>query len=203
MNIEKLNKIGVVGTRVFLGLIFFTAGMSKLYANHKFPGLIGPVWLEESLAEHGLAMYARFIAWSQVVAGFLLLSQRFASLGATLTFPIILNIFMVTVSLEWKGTPYVNAVFLLMNAYLLLYDYHKFKHILSNKTTVVRSIPIQRNSKKADWVWAFCFALIIASVFISKIHLLTGWLLCGTALLTLVWNQLRKKSENNFLSEGT
>lgn len=203
MNIEKLNKTGVLGTRIFLGLIFFTAGMSKLYADHKFPGLIGPVWLEDRLAEHGLAMYARFIAWSQVVAGFLLLSQRFASLGAILTFPIILNIFMVTVSMGWKGTPYVNAVFLLMNTYLLLADYHKFKHILSNKSVQVRPIPIQRNSIQADWIWGICLMMILTSVFVSRANLIVGWVLCALALITIVWNQLRKKSENNLKQAET
>ncbi|MCB0786159.1 MAG: hypothetical protein KDC02_18365, partial [Flavobacteriales bacterium] len=50
---------------LFLGLVFLGGGMSKLFAAHAFPGLMGPVWLEEALEPHGLALYGHFIAWSQ------------------------------------------------------------------------------------------------------------------------------------------
>ena len=79
----------IILIRVFLGLIFFGAGMSKLYFEHKFPGIIGPVWLEDELTQYGLGMYARFIACAQVITGLLLFSQRFATLGALLLFPIL------------------------------------------------------------------------------------------------------------------
>jgi uncharacterized membrane protein YphA (DoxX/SURF4 family) len=119
MSINKpVFRLAITGTRLFLGLIFFTAGMAKLTQN--FPGLIGPVWLEERLEVYHLGLYARFIAWSQVLIGLLLFTQRFATLGAIMLFPMITNILMVTISLGWRGTPYVNAFLLLLNVILLI-----------------------------------------------------------------------------------
>lgn len=116
-----LYRLALTGSRLFLGLIFLTAGMGKL-THGGFPGLIGPVWLEERLATYGLGLFAQFVAWSQLLIGLLLLSKRFALIGAIMLVPMLANIFVITVSLQWRGTPYVNAVLLAMNA-LLLWGY--------------------------------------------------------------------------------
>jgi uncharacterized membrane protein YphA (DoxX/SURF4 family) len=119
----------VIGTRLFLGAIFFTSGMGKL-THGDFPGLIGPVWLAERLEQFGLAPWAQFVGWSQVVIGLLLLSQRFATLGAVMLVPMITNILVITISLGWRGTPYVNAVLLLMNLFLLAADWKKLRWLV-------------------------------------------------------------------------
>ena len=187
----------IVSIRIFLGLTLFTAGMAKLYFEHKFPGFIGPVWLEDELSQYGLGLYARFIAISQIVAGLLLFTQRFATLGAILTFPIILNIFVVTVSLEWQGTPYVNFVLLSMNALLLAYDYHKLKFILTDKVEILKSLPLERNSRKSDGIWLLATIGILGSVPLSNFNLTAAWVLCGIMVLLIIWNQLKKRNENN------
>ena len=148
----------VISTRIFLGLIFFTGGMSKLMP---FPGIIGPVWLIERLAEYGLELYGYFIAYSQVTIGLLLLSQRFATLGAVMLFPLVLNIFMVTVSMHWRGTPYVLAVFLLMNVFLLIADYHRLKYILFPRTEALRASPLRRPFLRLDGLTLFGIVLLI------------------------------------------
>lgn len=186
----------IVLIRIFLGLIFFGAGMSKLYFEHNFPGVIGPVWLEERLAEHGLGFYARFIAGSQVVAGLMLLTQRFATLGAILTFPILLNILMVTVSLQWQGTPYINAFLLMLNTWLLVYDYHKLKFILTDKPAELKSISLKRISLSADFIWLVAVTGILGSIPLSFVNLNMAWGLCVLMVLLIVWNQLRRKEEN-------
>lgn len=120
----RLQHLAVLGTRLFLGGIFFTSGMGKL-THGDFPGLIGPVWLEERLAQYGLAMWAQFVGWSQVTIGLLLLSQRFATLGALMLVPMLVNILLITISLQWRGTPYVNGFLLLLNLFLLFADRHR------------------------------------------------------------------------------
>ncbi|MFZ6664598.1 DoxX family membrane protein [Peijinzhouia sedimentorum] len=184
--IQKLYRFSIPATRVFLGLIFFTAGMAKLFADHKFPGLIGPVWLEERLAEHNLGLYARFIAWSQVIAGLTLLSQRFATLGAILTFPIILNIWVVTVSLEWQGTPYVNFVLILLNLHLLIADFPKLKFILSQNVEELKAIPLKRRSAKADGFWALGVGLIFLAVLLSNWSLTLGYMVVAGGFLMMI-----------------
>lgn len=181
--------------RIFLGLIFFGAGMSKLYFDHKFPGIIGPVWLEEELAKYDLGLYARFIAGAQIVTGLLLFSQRFATLGAILLFPIILNIFMVTVSLGWAGTPYVNLFLLLLNAWLLIYDYPKLKFIFSDHTESVRHIPFKRKSRKADRGWMILCFLIVVTIPISYVSVTVAWVICAGAVLGIIINQLISRKQ--------
>ncbi len=78
--------------------------MAKLYFEHLFIGWIGPPWLIERLAEFELGLYGQFIALSQVIIGFMLMTQRFRSLGAVMLLPMILNILMVTISQHWVGT---------------------------------------------------------------------------------------------------
>ena len=198
-NTHLWHKRIIISIRVFLGLIFFTAGMSKLYFEHQFPGIIGPVWLEERLAEHDLGMYARFIAGSQIIAGLLLFTQRFATLGAILTFPIILNIFMVTVSMGWRGTPYVNFFLLSLNAWLLAYDYHKLKFILTDKVEQLKSQSLERKNKKADGIWALSVLAILLSVPLSYLNTVAAWALCGAAVLAIIANQLMaRKKEKKF-----
>ena len=122
-------KFLVISTRVFLGLVFFSSGLAKL-THGITPGLIGPVWLEERLAQYNLGLWAQFVAWSQVLIGALLLSQRFATLGAVMLVPMLANILVVTISLQWRGTPYVNAVLLAMNLFLLWADRERLKPLV-------------------------------------------------------------------------
>lgn len=128
-----MKKFLVISTRVFLGLIFFSSGLAKL-THGITPGIIGPVWLEERLAQYSLGLWAQFVAWSQVVIGALLLSQRFATLGAVMLVPMLANILVVTISLQWRGTPYVNAVLLAMNLFLLWADRERLKPLVMART---------------------------------------------------------------------
>lgn len=188
------NRRLVTLTRLFLGGILFGAGMSKLYVDHAFPGLIGPVWLEERLAEHGLALFARFVAFSQVLAGILLLTQRFATLGAIISFPLFLNILLVTISLEWRGTPYVNAVFLAMNSYLLLIDFPKLKFIFTDTTADQLPLVRVRKEPRKDILFLTALVLIFVSIPFSYVNLYAAWGLVALCLGVIAWIQLRKKT---------
>ena len=131
---SRMKKLLVVGTRVVLGVIFFSSGLGKL-THGLTPGLIGPVWLEERLATYGLGLWAQFVAWSQVIIGALLLSQRFSTLGAVMLVPMITNILVITISLQWRGTPYVNAVLLAMNLFLLWMDRERLRPLFAREVS--------------------------------------------------------------------
>ena len=64
----------------------------------------------EALYQTGF--YWRFIGMAQLVAALLLLIPRTATLGALVYFPIILNIYVITVSLHFQGTPYLTGLML-------------------------------------------------------------------------------------------
>lgn len=156
----------LLGTRIFLGLIFFTAGVSKL-THGGFVGVIGPVWLEERLAQYGLAMWAVFVAWSQTLIGLLLLSQRFAILGAIMLVPMLANIFVITVSMEWQGTPYVNGVLLAMNALLLWGDRHRLKLLFVDDD---RPLVVKRRNPRLDLLCAAGIAIALIAPLTYKMH---------------------------------
>jgi len=74
--------------------------------------------------------YWRFIGASQLLTGVLLLIPRTATLGAVLFFPVILNIFVITVALRFTGTPFITGGMLLAALFLLCWDYHRLKAVL-------------------------------------------------------------------------
>lgn len=67
----------------------------------------------------------QFLGYSQVIAGLLLATQRFSSLGALLFLPISLNIFMITISMDFHATPFLTGSIVLANIGLLCWDFAK------------------------------------------------------------------------------
>ena len=169
---KRLLKSLVKPTSIFLGITFFGAGMAKLYFEHKYFGWIGPVWLEERLEPHGLGLYARFIAVSQVIIGYMMLTLRFRTLGAIMMVPLVLNILMVTISQEWRGTPFVLAVLLMMVIYLLLMDIYRLLPLIGVRP-VNTHYPEYRS--KANFIWLVGLVLNILSIPLSEGNLYMAW----------------------------
>ena len=116
-------------TRILLFLGFLPSGLTKVLGN-RFTVLsvdtpIG--FFFEALYQSGF--YWRFIGLCQLVPGILLLIPRTATLGALLYFPVILNIFVITVSLHFAGTWVITGLMLLASTYLLCWDADKLKRI--------------------------------------------------------------------------
>ncbi|MCY7353399.1 MAG: DoxX family membrane protein [Cytophagaceae bacterium] len=195
----KFQRFLLVSTRLFLGLVFFTSGMGKL-THGNFPGIIGPVWLEERLAEYGLALFARFVAYSQVLVGLLLLSQRFATLGAVMLFPMLMSIFMVTVSLQWRGTPYVNAFLLVLNAGLLIADFHKLKFLLNDDITELKPLNVRRRTPRVDALWVLAMILLLGSSLVFGYSRKAFWVIVAIGLLLLIGCQVLAYRQQRVIS---
>ncbi len=149
--------------RFWLGIILLSAGITKMFHGH-FIQLIGPPWMESELEKYNLGFYSIFVAYSQIVIGFLLLIKRFATLGAVMAFPMFVNILMITISLHWQGTPYVVTFFLLCNIYLLIYDYHKIKFLITDDAKSIQNIPIKRNDIQLDVLYIIGLIIILIAV---------------------------------------
>ncbi|MAE86167.1 MAG: hypothetical protein CMB80_25745 [Flammeovirgaceae bacterium] len=176
--IRLLQKL-VKPTSIFLGFTFFGAGMAKLYFEHRYFGWIGPVWLEERLEPYDLALYARFIAFSQIIIGYLLLTIRYRLLGAIMAVPLVLNILMVTISQNWRGTPFVLSVLLLMVVFLLVMEGKRLLgivgiHAIANFTEYTR---------KGTIIWGIGLVLNLISIYISFFNVHIGW---GISIIGLV-----------------
>ena len=118
-------------TRVLLALGFTPSGLTKLLGN-RFT-ILGPEtpvgFFFEALYRSGF--YWNFIGACQLLAALLLLIPRTVTLGAVLYFPLILNIFVITVSLHFTGTPVITGLMLLASTYLLCWDADKLKPLIS------------------------------------------------------------------------
>lgn len=181
---QRVIRLYINGTRLFLGLTFFSSGMGKLIRG--FPGFIGPVWLEEKIAPYGLGLFARFIAISQAMAGLLLLTGRFATLGAIVLVPLLSCILVVTISLQWRGTPYVNAFLLLLDLSLLLYDWPKLKFIFAERREGWQAIPLNRSQPRHDTLWLLAAALFLCGLLTLRATSLAPLLLIASGAVFII-----------------
>jgi peroxiredoxin Q/BCP len=126
-------------TRILLALGFTPSGLTKI-AGNRFT-VLGPDtpvgYFFEALYKSGF--YWNFIGIGQLLAAALLLIPRTATLGALIYFSIILNIFVITVSMHFTGTPFITGLMLLGSIYLLCWDYDKLKYILGEKSVMKKT----------------------------------------------------------------
>ena len=168
-----MKKFLILGISVFLGFTFWGSGMAKLYYEHKFFGWIGPVWLIDELRPYGLGLYGQFIAISQIVIGYCLVTTRYKLLGAIMMLPLIGNILVVTISLEWRGTPFVLAFLMLLNL-ILLWQYRDYFRPLIDETDTIESDQkaISQNGKRTLGLalWARIAAIFNFSFLLQLAH---------------------------------
>ena len=86
--------------------------------------------------------YYTFIGVGQVIVAILLLIPGTALLGAIISFPIILNICVLTYAVRFEGTRAATFM-LLANLFLLCWDYNRLKSILP-----FEQVKIDANSTK-------------------------------------------------------
>lgn len=159
---------------IFLGLLFFTSGMGKLYVDHRFPGLMGPPWLEERLAEYQLGVFARFIGYAQIIIGYLMITWRLRRLAFLMLAPMLLNILVITISQAWRGTPWVVGFFILQLAFIFWVDRRQYLHLV---------IPGDHRPDPEPGTWFGLLAVVVglfavvASVSLSYVSLVSGWIL--------------------------
>lgn len=96
---------------------------------------INSAWhMFETLYQSGL--WWKFMGFGQIIAGLLLMTQRYAKLGALMFLPIIANVFIFTLSYDFRGTPIITGLMLAANIMLVFWDWDELK-ILVNKTPVI------------------------------------------------------------------
>lgn len=128
---QRYLKVFTILTRVLLALGFLPSGLTKVLGNRfTILGIDNPVgFFFEAMYRTGF--YWRFLGLCQLAAAALLLIPKTATIGALVYFPLILNIFVITVSLHFTGTPFITGLMLLANLYLLCWDYDKLKSLIN------------------------------------------------------------------------
>ena len=115
--------------------------------------------------------YYTFIGIGQVIVAMLLLIPRTAILGALCSFPIILNICVLTYSVRFEGTRAATFM-LLANLFLLCWDYDRLKPLLPSKP--VKTDANATKAKPLSSKFPFLFfggvmATLAAVVFLNNI----------------------------------
>lgn len=147
--------------RCLLATAFIPTGMVKLLG-HRFTAIsvdspIGSFF--EAMYQTGV--YWNFLGFCQVAAGVLLLFPRVAHLGALIFLPIIVNIFVITVSMRFGGTPFVTGLMLLAVAFICLWDFHRWRGIIT-----MRPLEISITDHKLDKWEKLGFVLWACSIIV-------------------------------------
>lgn len=138
-------------TRILLAMGFIPTGMVKVLGQR-----FTRMGIETDIGFFFEAMYRtggwwRFLGLAQVIACALLLIPHTATLGALLFFPTILNIVIITISIDFKGTPVVTSLMLLATTYLLFWDYDRIRAA----ALAILGYRDRTALQPADVVWTF------------------------------------------------
>ncbi len=140
------------------------------------------------MADSGL--YWKFIGWFQIVCGVMLMTQRYAKAGALLFFGMILNIFVITVSYHFRGTPIVTGLMTLAATYLLVWDIRSLQFIFIDPSAhLVHQTPVLKIHDVPYWsilgiiMAASIFILAIVTTFNPLVAMLTAFALGSAGLL--------------------
>ena len=193
----KILQIFTISIRYLLGTSFVWASIFKIQGRRFTPQSAEnePInslnHLLESMYQSGI--YWHFIGWIQLMAGFLLMSQRFSTLGAVVFFPIMLNIFILTTSFNSVGILTITFLMSLINVYLLLWDWNKLKFIaLTNPKNYIDNDA--DFSKRKIWTsvgFFYFFMTVLIRVTMISNQLTNSfsinYVLIGAVSMILIW----------------
>ncbi|MEM8598613.1 MAG: DoxX family protein [Bacteroidota bacterium] len=156
-----------VVTRLLLGVAFIPPGLTKVlgqrFANPEIVTPDTPIgyWFDAFFQTGG---YYTFVGAAQVLAGVLLLIPRTALFGAVLYFPIIVNIWVLTVALHFGGTWIITSLMALGCLYLLCWDYDRLRALLPDRpdTTMARCLA---GTARSRWLLRGAYVSFIAGAF--------------------------------------
>jgi hypothetical protein len=154
-----LVQLFIIYTRYLIGGAFVFACIIKIKGkrfttySHEDAPLGSTMHFFEVLYQTGL--YWQFIGWAQLLAGFFLMTQRYAKLGAVLNLPIILNVFVITISMEFGGTPVITGLMLLANLLLIVWHWGELRPLV-NLPYLAASPDLEENKP----IWAITGLLL-------------------------------------------
>ncbi len=151
--------------RVLLAVAFIPTGTVKLLGERfTLLGVDTPVgYFFEAMYQTG--GYWRFLGLSQVIAGCLLLWPVTAFYGALLFLPILVNVVVVTIAIEFKGTPIITVLMLLANLWLLAWDWPRWRALV---TRVEVGSPIAGSSVLERTGWTLGTLAMVAFFFAAR-----------------------------------
>ena len=173
----------VILSRYLIAFAFIPSGLKKImglrFTQIGTDNSIG--FFFEGLFQSGF--YWNFIGWAQVVAAFLLMTQRFATLGTLFFFFIISNIWVITISLHFTGTWIITSLLLFAIIMMLLWDFNKFKFIFYPDNYAAVEKDLKYPTYNRIWIIAG-FVLFLVSVIGSLLLEMQKY---GTPIFFWIW----------------
>ena len=162
LHARRSAQLAVANLRIVVGFAFVPAGLKKLLGQpFTDPGNAGVFhdFLDAFLATGGLY---RFVGAMQLAVAVLLMTQRFAALGAALALPIAAAITAFTWSTARAPTVIVTTLLTLALAGLLTWDLRRWVAMLTERALPpppppTNPAPIERR------LWAWCGLAVIAT----------------------------------------
>jgi hypothetical protein len=191
-------QILIIYTRYLIGGAFVFASIIKIKGKRftSESGALNPIdsaWhFFETMYQSGL--YWKFIGVVQLIAGCMLMTQRYAKLGALCNLPIITNIFIITLSYNFTNTPIITGMMLLANLMLIFWDWNELKVLVNLKPTYHTNKRLEN-----DTIWKFVGLLLFTftffyRVFIDKYNLLLWFVICfSIGILGIIIGLRRRK----------
>lgn len=189
-----LLQLGIIYTRYLVGGAFVFASLVKI-KGQRFTQIpdgeghsIGHFF--EMMYQSGL--YWQFIGWAQLLAGLLLLTQRFALLGTLVYVSIMANIFVITLSYAFAGTTIITGLMLLAGLLLLAWDWNRLR-VVANLPAVPETTSPLFESRLWEVVGAILFAFTAGyRAYTYRYNFLLwfgGCVFVGAVGLLLAWRQ--------------
>ncbi len=168
----------VLATRILLAVGFIPTGMVKL-TGQRFTTMDSSTPLGaffEAMYQSGA--YWRFIGATQILASILILVPRTAPAGAVIFMPIITNIFVITLSYDFAGTPVITGLMLLATISLLCWDWHRLRGIVSDAPPMAVALPVHRLTRAERVVYPVGVVSAMAALLATRSLLppaVMGW----------------------------
>ncbi len=188
-----LLQLAVIYTRYLVGGAFVFASLIKI-KGHRFTQMVddagghSPGHFFEMMYQSGL--YWQFIGVMQCVAGLLLLTQRYALLGALAYVSIMANIFVITISFDFPGTPVITGLMLLAGLLLLAWDWNRLRVVVNLAVLPETTSPLFE-SRLWEAVGAVLFAFTAAYRIVTDRYNFLLWfggcVLVGAVGLLVAW----------------
>ena len=187
-----LLQLGIIYTRYLVGGAFVFASLIKI-KGQRFTQIsdegghsVGHFF--EMMYQSGL--YWQFIGWAQLLAGLLLLTQRYALLGVLAYVSIMANIFVITVSYDFRGTPVITGLMLLAGLLLLAWDWNRLRVVI-NRPAMPETTSALFASRRWEAVGAVLFVFTAGYRAATDRYNMALWfgvcVLIGAAGLLLAW----------------
>jgi uncharacterized membrane protein YphA (DoxX/SURF4 family) len=171
---KKWMQVFVIYLRYLIGGAFVFSSIPKVLGD-RFTGRncedmpIDSWWhFFETLYRSGI--YWEFLGWGQLLAGLILMTQLYSTLGALMFLVIILNIFVITISYQMSGTIVITGLLLLGNLFLILWDYQRISILILPESKTEIKIASHFNEYFNNKFWAWLGLLIFATTVLYVIR---------------------------------